>query len=270
MIKTHVDILLPYWGGVELLKETVDSVLAQTSSEWHLTILDDCYPSKEAYNYYKKLNDPRITYIRHKENIGITNNFNFAIQQASLEYCMIVGCDDRLLPNYVETMLKNIGDADFYQPGVQVINKQGGTYLPLADRIKRFLRPKKQGMYGGEKLAVSLCHGNWLYFPSITWKTSTLKKYSFDATYKILEDVIIELDMIIDGATLCIDNTETFQYRRFDESLSSKEKSKNGVRFDEERAVYSNFSKKFKSIGWERAARSAKFRITSRLHSLLS
>ena len=53
------------------------------------------------------------------------------------------------------------------------------------------------GILTGEKLATLLCHGNWLYFPSITWKTDTIKRYSFDTKYKILEDVIIELTMII-------------------------------------------------------------------------
>jgi glycosyltransferase, family 2 len=76
--------------------------------------------------------------------------------------------------------------------------------------------------------------------------------------------------MIIDGASLCFDSTETFQYRRFADSLSSKEKGKNGIRFKEEKEVYDNFSDRFNEIGWKKAARAAKLRITSRAHSLLS
>ena len=269
-MKATIDIIIPYWGEFSLLKEAVDSVLAQTSDAWHLTILDDHYPVTEARDYYKNLRDPRITYLRHPKNIGITNNFNYAIQQTTAPYCMIMGCDDRLLPNYVETALKNIGATDFYQPAVQVINHNGSVYLPLADRVKRWLRPKNPGVYRGEKLATSLCHGNWLYFPSITWRTTSLKKYKFDATYKILEDVILELTMILDGATLQLDNTETFQYRRFAESLSSKEKSKKGVRFNEEAVVYGLFADKFKAANWPKAAHAAKLRITSRIHQLLS
>ena len=269
-MKNSIDIIVPYWGEFSLLKQTVDSVLAQTSKAWHLTILDDHYPNKTAYNYYKKLNDKRITYIRHRKNIGITANFNYAIQHASAPYCMIVGCDDKLLPSYVDTMLKNIGEADFYQPRVQIIDDKSNVYLPLVDKVKRMLQPKKSGILSSEKLAASLCCGNWLYFPSITWKTDTLKRYSFDTKYKILEDVIVELTMIIDGASLYFDTTETFQYRRFAESLSSKEKGKNGIRFKEEKEVYDNFSDRFNEIGWKKAARAAKLRVTSRIHSFLS
>lgn len=267
---SSIDILIPYWGKFSLLKESVDSILAQTSDSWHLTILDDHNPSEEAYNYYTQLADPRITYIRHVKNLGITDNFNFAIKTAQAPYCMIVGCDDRLLPRYVETMLKNIGEADFYQPYVDVIDAHGKSYIPLGDRVKRWLRPKKVGLYSGEKLAISLCHGDWLYFPAITWKTSTLQKYSFNSTYKIVEDLDLIFRMLIDGASLYLDSNTTFQYRRFSESLSSKEKGKSGIRFQEETNAYSSFSKKFLNVGWKKAERAAKLHITSRVNNFIS
>ena len=262
--------MLPYWGDVELFEQTVESVLAQTNPNWRLYISDDHYPSLDAKKYIEALKDKRITYFRHPKNIGITSNFNHCIEQARAPYCMIVGCDDKLLPNYVETALQNIGDADFYQPGVQVINVEGDIYLPLGDKVKRQLMPKKSGVYTGEKLATSLCHGNWLYFPSIAWKTSTLQRYLFESKYKIVEDLDLELRMIMDGATLAFDTTPTFQYRRFNESLSSKEKGKNGVRFAEEKAAYLYFAQEFAHIGWKKASRAAKLHITSRLNKLIS
>lgn len=264
-----VDILLPYWGDVELLKKTVDSVLAQTEADWQLLVFDDCYPSKEPTEYFDKIKDDRIHYYRHKENIGITNNFNFALKKATAKYCVMLGCDDIMLPNYLADALAGIGEADFYQPGVDVIDADGKVYLPIGDKIKRLLQPKKSGVYSGEKLAASLCHGNWLYFPSIMWQTSTIQKYGFDPKYKIVEDVVLELNIIANGGKLAFDKTVSFQYRRFAQSLSSREKSKGGVRFNEESEVYAEFAKQFKKMGWNKAARAAKLRITSRIHSLI-
>lgn len=265
-----IDILLPYWGEFKYFKETVDSILLQTNQNWRLAVYDDCYPSHEAGLYIKKLNDSRISYYRHKKNLGITANFNYAVRNASAEYCCIIGCDDILLPDYIERALNTIGSAIFYQPGVTVIDENSKQYLPLVDRVKQLLRPKKAGTYSNEKLAVSLCRGNWLYFPSIVWKTSVLKEYKFNEKFKIAEDVVVELDMIIDGHTLYVDNSPTFCYRRFAGSLSSKEKGKSGVRFDEEDEVYEYFSKKFATIGWHKAARTAKMRFISRLHRIVS
>lgn len=265
-----VDILLTYWGDPELFHYTVESVLAQSSPNWRLLIFDDCYPSDLAQTYIATLADDRITYFRHIKNIGITANFNYAINNATSEYCILIGCDDIMLPNYIETAISNIGTADFYQPGVDVINEDGKVYLPLGDRIKRILHPKKSTMLSGEKLATSLCHGNWLYFPSILWKTNTIKKYGFNTKYKIVEDVILELNIIKDNGTLYFDTTTTFQYRRFSQSLSSIEKSKDGIRFSEENAVYNDMAKIFKNMGWNNASRAAKWRITSRINSILS
>lgn len=263
--------MLPYWGSVDLLKETIDSVISQTSNDWHLTILDDHYESEEARRFFETLSHPQITYVRHPENIGITRNFNEAIERAASQFCIIIGCDDKLLPNYIQTALHKIGEADFYQPPVQVIDANGHPHLPLVDRVKRMISPKRSGVYGGEQLATSLCHGNWLYFPSILWTTSTLKKYSFNTDYKIVEDLDLTMRMIIDGATLYLDTGEpTFQYRRFSESLSSKEKGGGGVRFDEEAHVHNTFSERFSTIGWPRAKIAAKMRITSRVHELMS
>ena len=262
--------MLPYWGEFALLQKTVESVLAQNNSNWHLTVIDDCYPTDEAKRYFAQLNDTRITYIRHPKNIGITNNFNYSIDTARATFCAILGCDDILLPNYVERAIDQIGDADFYQPGVEVIDRNGSIYLPLVDRIKRILAPKKEGLYSGEKLALSLCRGNWLYFPSITWRTSALKRYRFDATYKVAQDVAVELNLIKDGGELQLDTMRTFQYRRFSESVSSKEKKSGGVRFNEEALVYDHFAEEFLRMGWIRAARTARHPFISRCQQLLS
>lgn len=267
---SKIDILLPYWGDPKLLMEAVDSVLRQTETDWHLIIINDCYPSDEAQQYCSNLNDKRITYIRNTENIGISKNFNLALSMAKSKYCVMMGCDDIMLPNYMEMVLKNIGNADFYQPNVEIIDNNDNIYLPLGDKVKRILRPKKAGIYSGEKLATSLCNGNWLYFPSITWLTKSIQKYSFDDKYKIVEDVILELNIIKDGGKLYLDNETTFRYRRFNESLSSKEKSKGGVRFAEEKAMYNQYAMIFKKLGWKKAATAAKFRITSRIHKLTS
>lgn len=266
----RADILLPYWGEFSLFKEAVESVLNQTEHDWHLIVIDDCYPTLDAKKYIASIADSRIEYRRNKHNVGITQNFNYCIEAANAQYCVLLGCDDRLMPDYLSTALANIGEADFYQPGVDVINGTGASYLPIVDRVKRILRPRNAGYYSGNQLASYLSNGQWLYFPSIMWKTSTLKKYRFDTQFKVVEDVVLIFSMIIDGAVLFLDNTTTFQYRRFSASVSSREKTKGGIRFKEESAVYKDFAERFMHLGWIRAGLTARLRIISRIHAMLS
>lgn len=269
MSKARVDVLLTYWGEFDLLRIAIESVISQTNENWRLLIFDDCYPSLEASEYCAKLHDDRIVYFRHKKNIGVSKNFNFALQKATANYCVLLGCDDKMLPSYIETALANIGDSDFYQPSVEVIDEHHNVYLPIGDRAKKLLQPKSSGQLSGEKLATSLSHGNWLYFPSILWKTTTIKKYGFDPSYTITQDVMLEFRIIKDGGTLFFDKNITFQYRRFPKSVSSSGIS-SGARFKEENKIYTYFTNEFSSIGWMKAARASRIHITSRLNQLIN
>ncbi len=266
--KPYVDILLPYWGEFSLLKKAVDSVLLQTEQNWRLLIIDDCYPSNEATKYYSKFPDKRVTYFRHEKNLGLVRNYNYALSQVTTNHCVIMGCDDIMLPTYLETALTKINTADYYQPGVDVIDDKNRAYLPFTDRMKRFLRPKREGLYTGEAIATSLCHGNWTYFPSILWKTATIKKYGFDQNKPNTQDIVALINILCDGGSLFIDNTTTFQYRRSASSFSSK--AKGGTRFYEEKETYNNFVKRFREIGWNKAARAARLHITVRFHRIMS
>lgn len=264
----NVDILLPYWGEFDLLKKAVDSVLAQTEQDWRLLIVDDKYPSLEASEHYDNHPDSRIKYTRHPKNLGLVKNFNYVLDQAVAPYCTIFGCDDIMLPDYLAQSLRSIEQADFYQPGVAIIDDNGAIYKPQADRIKALLRPRKTGVISGEKVVTALCHGNWLYFPSILWRTSTLQKYRFDESRPNTQDISTEISILRDGGSMYLDNQVTFHYRRSATSFSSK--AKGGTRFKEEKATFDDFSKEFSAMGWKRASRAARIRITSRIHQALN
>lgn len=265
---SKIDILLPYWGDFKLLQKAVDSVLAQTEEDWRLLIIDDCYPSLEAQELYSNHPDPRIVYHRHSENFGLVKNYNFAIQQATAKHSVIMGCDDKMLPNYLEQAISAVGEADYYQPNVEVIDENDTIYLPMADRIKKILRPKRQGLHKGESIVTSLCHGNWTYFPSLLWKTSTLKKYMFDENHPNTQDLLIQFDILANGGSIYIDNATTFQYRRSAQSFSSRAKS--GTRFQEEKKMYSDSAERFDKMKWKHAARAARAHITVRIHRIVS
>jgi len=266
--KAKIDVLLPYWGDFSLLKKAVDSVLAQTEKDFRLLIIDDYYPSDDAKNLYSNFPDQRVTYHRHKENFGLVKNYNYALEQVRADHFVMMGCDDVMLSNYLETALKKIGDADYYQPGIKVIDENGTYYLPLADKIKQLLRPRQEGVHKGESVAVSLCHGNWTYFPSLLWKTATLKKYGYNPDLPNTQDIYVQFEILTNGGSLFIDNEVTFCYRRSAQSFSSKAKS--GTRFQEEDKMYDALSKHFYKIGWKKAARAARARITVRIHKILS
>lgn len=268
-----IDIVIPFWGEPSLLYAAVDSVREQTEGGWKVTVIDDCYPDPEVAAYFSRLEDPRVTYVRNEVNLGITENYREAIRRATAEYITILGCDDLMHPRYLETVRRTISavpHADVIQPGVQVIDENGVVVTPLVDRVKQgLLAPRGEGIcvLTGERMATSLMRGDWLYWPSLTFRTETLRRIDFREGLPIIQDLALLMDVAFDGGTLAYNPKLAFSYRRHGGSASQKT-LRDGRRFRDERTYYRQARELAAAKGWRRTARSAQWRTMSRLHAI--
>lgn len=267
-----LEIFIPYWGDPQLLATTVDSVRAQDDDRWTLTIVDDCYPDPSVAESFAHERDPRVRYERNDHNLGIAGNFQRCLDLASGEAVAFLGCDDVLEPTYVGralAVLEEFPQADIVQPGVRVIDETGTTQTPLGDRVKTWLRPQatEPVVLGGEDLAASLLRGNWLYWPSLVFRTRRIKRHAFRQDLPIILDLALVLDLVLDGAQLVLDPVVTFAYRRHATSLSGTSLG-DGMRFEQDRRYFADAAVLMDQRGWPRAARAARSRWTSRLHAL--
>lgn len=269
-----LDLFIPYWGDPEYMRQTVRSVLDQDNPDWLLTVVDDAYPGEEIRSFLAEINDPRITYIRKDSNEGITENFRSCVALATQEVMVMIGSDDLLLPNYVDVIAaahQKFPNAAIIQPGVQVVDDDGNVTTTLVDTVKqKLLKPRGQSiqLLSGESLATSLMHGDWLYWPSLAFRTESIRKVEFDDRYAVIQDLAIIMDMLFQDGQLALAPTVCFSYRRHSQSASS-EKLVDGSRFEGESDYYSAAAATAARRGWKRTARAAKLRITSRAHALL-
>lgn len=264
---------MPYWGDVDMFKSAVQSVRNQTDPDWQLIVIDDAYPSTEPQSWVAELADDRIRYVRNQTNTGINANFQRSLDLATQDRITIMGCDDLLLPGYVARIreLSAHSTADIIQPGTVVIDEHGNTVLPLADRVKSWIRPKRSTPYelSGEALTSSLSHGDWLYFPSLSWRTERAREFGFDQHFRVVLDIALVFDMALSGSTLLVDDKPVFAYRRHLSSVSSV-KAIDGSRFTEERDYLNAAANRFAEQGWSHAARAARLRWSSRLNALVA
>lgn len=268
-----LDILLPFWGDPALLRETVASVLAQRNGDWLLTVVDDAYPDESVAGWFADLDDPRITYVRKPVNEGITANYRTCVSLATQDVVVVLGCDDVLLPDYVDVVLAAhaaFPDAAVIQPGVRIIDETGQVVEPLADRVKqRLLRPRTRvrRLLAGEELATSLLHGDWLYWPSLAFRRDVLASTEFREGMPLIQDLAIVMDVVVAGGSLLLEPTVCFHYRRHGASASSATLL-DGTRFRGERAYFELAAQQVAALGWRRAERAARLHLTSRLHAL--
>lgn len=267
--------MFPYYGDVAMMKAAVESVLAQTDTDFKLTIVDDGYPDESLPAYFDELTsrDSRVVYHRNETNLGANGNYRKCVGLIEHEIAVVMGADDIMKPNYLETVRRGFEDPsiDIVQPGIEVIDENGRVYLPLVDRIKAGMRRalvgrSSQAVVEGEPLAANLIDGNWLYFPSVAWRSSALKKHNFRQGYDVVQDLALALDIIMDGGRMFVTDTVCFQYRRHRESDSSV-RALDGRRFVEERRFFDEKVREFSALGWTAAARAARIHVTSRLNA---
>jgi GT2 family glycosyltransferase len=114
-----ISIITPLYNTpVKFLKEMLDSVIAQTYSNWELCLADGSDNDHESVMHICQnyaLNDGRIKYNKLEENYGISGNSNKAIEMSSGDYIGILDHDDILHPSALYEVMNVIcyEDADF-------------------------------------------------------------------------------------------------------------------------------------------------------------
>lgn len=269
----QLDIMLPFWGKPEYLFSTVESVLQQDSDRWRLVVVDDQYPDERVPDYFRTLNHPRVEYHRNPINLGITDNYRKCLSLSRSDYMMFLGCDDILKPNYVSTILADIArypGVDIIQPRVHPIDADGSLTFPLQDMVKRIVQPsvsRTPREIDGQVAAASLMTGDWLYWPSLTFKRQRLLETPFRDGFPLIQDLAIVVDILTSGGRLLLDPTECFHYRRHSTSASSS-RILDGTRFQGERRYFTLAAQQFRAQGWKTAELHAKLHLTSRLYAL--
>jgi glycosyltransferase involved in cell wall biosynthesis len=273
---TTLDILMPYYGDVALMREAVESVLAQDDKRWQLTVVDDRPTTDgpdEVTAWFATIDDERVRHLRNPHNLGLTGNFNRCLELVEQDLAVLMGCDDRMLPNYVGTVLDVFADhpdAGIIQPGVRVIGGDGRPVTTLVDEAKRRVyAPKVDGRLtmAGEELAVSLLRGDWLYFPSLAWRAEAIRSVRFRPELRVIQDLALLMELVVSGEQLVVDETLCFEYRRHDVSASSAT-AFDGSRFTEAGTFFADTATRMSGHGWPKAARVARRHLSSRIFAL--
>ena len=120
-------IILPVRDGGNMVKECVASILTQTYRQFNLIILDSG-STDDTLNFIKSLDDSRIELYTSASPLTIEENWHRILEVKKNEFITLIGHDDLLMPDYLETM-KNLIDenpsASLYQTHFNFINGDG-------------------------------------------------------------------------------------------------------------------------------------------------
>lgn len=153
-----VSIVLVTYNRAARLPATLDSLLAQTLSDFELIVSDDCSPDEtEAVCRDYARRDPRVRYRRNERNLRMPGNLNAGIAEARGEYVAITHDGDVYRPDVIE---KWAGALDRHASAGFVFN----AYLrvwPGTDRPDRVERVEMPECMNGREFLRQIFVPNW-------------------------------------------------------------------------------------------------------------
>ena len=188
-----VSIIIPVYKVEKYIVRCIDSILAQTYSDWELLLVDDGSPDQSGVicdEYVAK--DSRIR-VFHKENSGVSAARNYAIDRALGEYITFVDSDDWLDSECLDMCVNEIesNSLDLLQFGYREVSSDGNI-LKVKD-----LGTSKIGL--NDYLKTSFLVTVW----GSVFKTSLIKDHSirFNTNLKLAEDQLFVMQYMIVSQT---------------------------------------------------------------------
>src|SRR6188474_149247 len=97
----RVAVIVPAYGVAHLLGEALDSLRAQSFTEWECVVVDDGARDDVAGAVAPYLADPRIRFLA-TDNGGVSTARNRAVATTSAPYIALLDGDDLYRPEYLD------------------------------------------------------------------------------------------------------------------------------------------------------------------------
>lgn len=137
----RVDVGIPTHGSAPYLVPAIESVLAQTTGDWKLTVSENGPGGGEIEELVQQyLRDPRVRYRATGTNIGPAGNWSSLLQTGEAAYVALLNDDDLWDPDFLARRVGFLGDhpgCGFVFSDQRLVNQAGrvigATRIQLAE-----------------------------------------------------------------------------------------------------------------------------------------
>ena len=170
------------------LDEAIDSVIAQTYSNWELVFWDNGSSDTSA-DIVRSYTDPRIRYFYNADTEPLGKARNRALEKASGEMVAFLDCDDLWLPGKLESQMNELGK----DTGIGFLY---GNFYSLQGNLKRLAYSKDEALPSGNITADLLVRYR-INLQTVIFKAGILDKlpYWFDTSLELCEEMDLFLRM---------------------------------------------------------------------------
>ncbi|QHI28055.1 glycosyltransferase [Acinetobacter haemolyticus] len=183
-----VSVVLPAYNAELYLREAIDSVLAQSFTDFELIIINDGSIDKTE-DIILSYNDSRIVYVKNEKNLGLIGTLNKGMSLAKGKYIARMDADDICFP---QRFAKQV---DFLEKNQEYVICGAAAYR-FYDHIsdgKAFNPPLND-----ENIRVRLFFNSAFIHPSVMFRTDVIRDHHlrFSDDYKYAEDYFFWMDLL--------------------------------------------------------------------------
>jgi glycosyltransferase involved in cell wall biosynthesis len=153
-----VSVVIPFYNTAEYLAEAIESVLAQTFTDFELVLVNNRSTDGSDGIAARYTGDPRVRLVHNQDFLSQVQNYNNALRQISpaSRYCKMVQADDAIMPRCLEEMVA-LAEA---HPSVGVVGSYrlwGSRVLPSFVPQLRLEPELRRVMSGHDAARMVLC-----------------------------------------------------------------------------------------------------------------
>jgi glycosyltransferase involved in cell wall biosynthesis len=123
-----ISVITPTYNRADLLQRCIESVLAQTYTNWEYIVIDDGSTDSTSTMIQKYLHDARIRYIQ-KINTGAADTRNIGVSHANGDLITFLDSDDEALPEWLSNVAEAIYAADVWNKNIGMISVGARRYF---------------------------------------------------------------------------------------------------------------------------------------------
>jgi len=213
-----VTIGLPTYNRAHrFLVPALECALAQDWENLEIIVSDNCSTDNTS-EIVSSYTDPRLRYVRQKENIGANNNFNFCVQEAQGTYFLLFPDDDVIDPDLVSSCMAaaaGITDYGVVRTGTRLIDGDGNLIRDIPNQAggldyNRFFRGWMKGQFTS-------------YVCSTLYNTQMLRDIGgFQSRHGLFQDLMALARLIGRGGHCNVVESKA-SFRRHDENYGNAE-----------------------------------------------
>ncbi|HFI0030673.1 TPA: glycosyltransferase family 2 protein [Streptococcus suis] len=244
MNKPLISIIVPVYNVENYLDECIQTVLAQTYSNWELLLINDgsTDSSGTICDDYAK-GDERIRVI-HKNNGGLSDARNAGIDNCTGEYITFLDSDDGIREDFLETCLITAiqHDVDIVIGHFFIWDENNQTFLYFVDQAQK---DTTEVISAQEALNLQVVWENLNTAPFVVAWGKLFKATLFNTIRfpkgKVFEDEYTIHKALLKSDSVALINKEFYMYRRHGNSIMTSDfslsKVLNNIEALEERIV---------------------------------